>query len=197
VAGPLVLLAGVLIWHRRVDRGTLADLGLHVARWHTAVAWGLLAGLTLAVPPVVAFLLPNPSGTRLEFAEVHGIERRALLVRLLVTTPLLVALVEEVAFRGFLFRRFQQALPGHPVAALVLSSLAFALWHVTVNLRTLDETNVSAGVVPLPLAIAAGLLGVFVAGLVFGGVYQRTGSLVAPLLAHWLVDVAMLLALSA
>ena len=195
VAGPLALLAGVLGWHHRVDGGTPTDLGLHRARWRTAVVWGLLTGLALAGPPILAFLLPPPSGMRLEFAEVRGIDRHALLIRVLVSTPLLVALVEEVAFRGFLLHQFRRALPGQPLAALTLGSLAFALWHVTVNLRTLDETNVAAGVVPLPLAIAGGLIGVFVAGLVFGGVYQRTGNLLAPFVAHWVVVAAMLLAL--
>ena len=180
VAGPLAPLAGVLGWHRGVDGGTPADLGLHCARWRTAGAWGLLAGLALAVPPLLAFLLPLPSGLRLEFAEVRGIERHALLFRVLVTTPLLVVLVEEVAFRGFLLHQFRRALPEQPRAAVALGSLAFALWHVTIILRTLGETNVAAGVAPLPLAIACGLIGVIVAGLVFGGVYRHTGNLLAP-----------------
>jgi membrane protease YdiL (CAAX protease family) len=127
---------------------------------------------------------------------VRGIDRHALLLRVLVTTPLLVALVEEGAFRGFLLSQLQRALPGRPRAALALSSRAFALWHVTVHLRTLDETNVAAaGLVPRPLAVAGGLVGVFVAGLILGGVYQKTGSLVAPVLAHWLVVAALLVAL--
>lgn len=91
--------------------------------------------------------------------------------------------------------QLRRALPGRPRAAVALGSLAFALWHVAVNLRTLGETNVAAGAVPLPLAVGAGLLGVFVAGLVLGGVYQHTGNLLAPFLAHWVVVAAMLLAL--
>jgi membrane protease YdiL (CAAX protease family) len=121
-----------------------------------------------------------------------------LLVRVLFTTPVLVAFVEEVAFRGLLQRKLQRALPTRPLAAITLSSLSFALWHVLVNLRTLQQTNVlSARLAPLPLAVAGGLLSVFAGGLVFGGLQHRTGSLAAPVLTHWLVDALMLLALYA
>ncbi len=69
---------------------------------------------------------------------------------------------------------------------------------MTVNLLTLGETNVtSAGLAPFPLAVLGGLLGVFVAGLVFGALSLHTGGLAAPWLAHWLVDALMLLALAA
>jgi membrane protease YdiL (CAAX protease family) len=195
VAGPLALLCGVLAWHLRVDRGTLADLGLHQGQWRAALAWGAAAGIALAAPPVLALLLPLPGGLSLQLAEVSGIGRPVLLLRVLVTTPVLVALVEEVTFRGFLQGKLERALPGRPRVALVLGSLSFALWHIVVNQRTVGATNVAEmGLVP-PLAVAGGLVGVFIAGLVFGGVYQKTRSLVAPVLAHWLTDAALLLAL--
>ena len=134
----------------------------------------------------------------MRFAEVDGLGRRALLRRLLVTTPVLVAFAEELAFRGFLQGRLQRALPGRPGLAVAVSSLAFALWHVAVNVRTLRATNVvSAGLAPLPVALAAGLLAVFGGGLVFGALYRRAGSLVGPVAAHWLVDAVLLLALAA
>ena len=81
--------------------------------------------------------------------------------------------------------------------ALVLSSAAFALWHVTVNLLTLGRPTSPAPAWPLSLWPCWGLLlGVFVAGLVFGA-SPYTRGLGAPWLAHWLVDALMLLALAA
>jgi membrane protease YdiL (CAAX protease family) len=195
---PLGLVAVVLAWHWRVDRRGLAELGLHGQGWRRGAAWGAAAGVAMAVPPLVYFLLPGPAGAPLRFDEVQGIGPDALLRRLLVTTLVLVALVEEVVFRGFLQGKLGRALPARPWAAVVLSSLAFAIWHVGVTLRTLQQTNVgSAGFMPVApaLALVWGLLAVFVAGLVFGALYQRTGSLTAPVLAHWLVDALMLLAL--
>ncbi len=196
VAGPLALVAAVASWHRWVDRGTLPGLGLHRQGWRRGLLWGTLAGAILAVPPLLFFLAPYRRGTTIRFDEVSGIGRRALLHRLLVTTPILVALAEELAFRGSLQGRLQRVLPGRPVATVTLSSLSFACWHVAVNVRTLQATNVVSGVaIPLPVALAGGLLGVFAGGLVFGGLYHRTGSLVGPVAGHWLVDALMLLAL--
>lgn len=199
VAGPLSVLGLVLFWHRQIDGLLLAAVGLHTRHWRRGLAWGAVAGAVMAGPPLLYFLLPGPTGTALQFEEVRGMALGSLLVRLLLTTPVLVALVEEVAFRGFLQGKCQRALPTRPCAALAVSSLAFALWHMAVNLRTLQQTNAtSAGVLPLtlPLALAGGSLGVFAAGLVFGSLYRQTGSLVAPGLAHWLVDALMLLTLS-
>lgn len=194
VGGPLGLLALAIGWHCWGDRRRLAALGLHRRGWRRGVAWGVMAGAALAAPPI--FWFRRPGGAPLFVAELDGVALRAFLVRLLVTTPVLVALVEEVAFRGLLQGKLQRALPGRPATALALNNLAFAAWHVTVNLRTLRGTNVlSAGLAPLPLALAAGLLAVFAGGAVFGALRRRTGALVAPVLAHWLVDALLLLAL--
>jgi membrane protease YdiL (CAAX protease family) len=198
VAGPLVLTAVVLAWHRLVERGPLHDLGLHRRRWRGDLLCGALAGLLMGAPPLLFFRPPGGRREGVRFAEVDGIGRGALLRRLLLTTPILVAGAEELAFRGFLQGRLRRALPGRPVLPVVISSLAFALWHVAVNVRTLRATNVvAAGLAPLPVALAAGLLAVFAGGLVFGALHGRAGSLVGPVAAHWAVDAVMLLALGA
>lgn len=70
-------------------------------------------------------------------------------------------LFEELVFRGFLFGSFKQRLG--PWAAVLLSSLLFAACHVY---------------------SASGTLGVLLAGLIFGFIRLRTGSLAASFLAH-------------
>lgn len=198
IAGPVLLSGALLAWHRLVRGGSLQDLGLSRGRWRADLSLGVLGGVALALPPLVFFRRAGPRAPGVSFAEVEGIGRRALLLRLLVTTPILVAFSEELAFRGFLQGRLQRALPGRPVLAVALSSLSFALWHVVVNLRTLRATNVvSAGLAPLPVAVAGGLLAVWCGGLVFGALYGRAGSLLGAVVSHWLVDAIMLLALTA
>jgi membrane protease YdiL (CAAX protease family) len=76
-----------------------------------------------------------------------------------------VAISEEVIFRGYLILRFR-ALAGNRAAALLLSTAIFSIGH---------GYEESGGV------IAVGIL-----GLVFGLVYLWRGSLLAPMVMHFL-----------
>ena len=122
---------------------------------------------------------------------------QALLLRLLLFTPVLVALVEEVAFRGLLLGRLRRTWPGRVWPALVLSSAAFALWHVTVNLLTLGDQRHQRRPGPFPSGRAGGCWASSSPGWCSGPLSLHTGGLGAPWLAHWLVDALMLLALAA
>lgn len=195
IGGPLALLAGTVCWHGAVERRPLSTLGLHRQAWQRNLCWGTAAGTALALLPALWFRLPSRRQA-VQFGEVEEIGLKAFCTRVLVITPVLVALVEEVCFRGFLQEKLCRALPGRASLAVTLSSLSFALWHVTVNVLTLRRTNVlTAGLAPLPVALVGGLASVFAGGLVFGGLHYHTRSLVAPFIAHWLVDALMLLAL--
>ena len=93
---------------------------------------------------------------------------------------------EELAFRGYFQSRLNQAF-GRPVrlfgiqfgAGLIIASLLFGLWHV--------ENTYDPAVGVSSLAWGWGLW-TFVAGLFFGVLREKTGTLVAPGLAHGLPD---------
>ena len=154
------------------------------------LALGVGAGIALAALPAMWFRLPGRAPVRA--AELRLTFPR-FLFRVFVVTPLLVAVAEEAAFRGFLQERLHRAFPRRPALSVVLSSLSFAAWHVAVNVRTLRQTNVVAsGAASLPLALLGGLGAVFAGGLVFGELYRRTRSVLAPITAHWVVDALML-----
>ncbi len=78
---------------------------------------------------------------------------------------IVVAVSEEVIFRGYLIRRFA-AISKNPAAALVLSSFIFALGH------GYQRTG--------------GIVGVGILGLVFGAVYLWRKSLIAPIVMHFI-----------
>ena len=80
---------------------------------------------------------------------------------------IVVAVSEEVIFRGYLIRRFK-ALSGNPVAALFLSTAVFAMGHGYER--------------------SGGVLGVGVLGLIFGAIYLWRKSLVAPMVMHFIQD---------
>jgi len=111
----------------------------------------LLRAAGLSVPQAApSYLVPSESGSQLALA----------LVLLVV-----VAVSEEVIFRGYLIRRFT-ALFQKPVFALALSSAVFAIGHGYEK--------------------AAGVVGVWILGLVFGAVYLWRRSLVAPMVMHFI-----------
>jgi len=107
------------------------------------------AGLSVpeAPPP---YLVPSESSFQIALA----------LVLLVV-----VAVSEEIMFRGYLIRRFT-ALFRKPVAGLALSSAIFAIGHGYER--------------------SGGLVGVCILGFIFGAVYLWRRSLVAPMVMHFI-----------
>ena len=80
---------------------------------------------------------------------------------------IVVAVSEEVIFRGYLIRRFT-AVTRNPVVALLLSSVVFAMGHGYER--------------------SGGAIGVGILGLIFGTVYLWRGSLIAPMVMHFIQD---------
>jgi membrane protease YdiL (CAAX protease family) len=89
-----------------------------------------------------------------------------------VLSLLVIAPVEEFLFRGVIQGRLRAALD--PVGATVLAGAAFALFHVyPVALLS-----------PPPLVVLHMATYYTVMGSIFGLVYHRTGTLVAPVVVH-------------
>ncbi|HTW63481.1 MAG TPA: CPBP family intramembrane glutamic endopeptidase [Bryobacteraceae bacterium] len=109
------------------------------------------AGLSAPATPLPKFL--TATGTA-----------QMILAAVLVTV---VAIAEEVIFRGYLILRLTE-VTGSTVAAILVSSVIFATGH---------GYEGTAGVVTV------GFL-----GLAFAMVYVRTGSLTAPIVMHFLQD---------
>ena len=108
-----------------------------------------------------------------------------------VVIPLGTVLFEEVAFRGVLWglvRRSWGAL-----AATVVSSGLFGLWHVLPSLR-LHRVNpkvadlVGSGPGGQVAAVAGAVVFTAAAGVLLCELRRRSGSLLAPIALHWTVD---------
>ena len=100
---------------------------------------------------------------RPSFLVVGGLKQ--LVLALTIVT--VVAVVEETVFRGYLMLRFEAAT-GSPGAAVISSSLVFALGHGYEGM--------------------AGAISVFVLGVVLALLYLWRRSLVAPIVIHFLID---------
>ncbi len=184
--GLTVALAGIAAWAAMTAR----EVGLARTDVRRGLRWGGLAaavivagyGVAWLVPAVVSALAPSTSGTA------------SVLVTVFLVIPLTTVLPEELAFRGVLLGLLDRTVP--PGTATLISSGAFGLWHVLAARGGGGATTVasdSLGGVVGPGA-AGGLLvpGTVVvtalAGLVFCWLRRRSGSLVAPMLAHWALN---------
>ncbi len=119
----------------------------------------------LAALPILGFAGPVPPGV---MRQVFG----------LIAVMGLVALAEEIAFRGLIL--FALDRMAGPIVAIAGSALLFAAYH-TVNLiggRGLD-------------AVAGQMLGSSLLGVALGGLAWRTGSITLPVALHWHVNVLL------
>ena len=166
---------GVIVWVVRVRGGQpLSVLGLRRLGWRSAGSataafvlsifalslWTLLWALALRELGVAPDLQDLVHIFR---DEIDG--RRLVSVACLITAGVLIAPIsEEFVFRGFLYPWLRRHLG--VVSAAVISSLLFAVVHFNVT----------------------SLLPLFVMGCILAGLYQRSGSLGAPILFHALFN---------
>jgi len=120
---------------------------------------------------------------------VAAASRRELFWRALVAIPVGTAVYEEVLFRGVLLgladRRWGAS------TSTVATSLAFGAWHILPTIAD-HESRPSAASVPLAVEVAGTVAATAVAGLAFTRLRRRSGSLLAPILVHAVVNVATL-----
>lgn len=172
----LVIVCGIalpLVWGR-VTRDWAA-MGFTRQRLGQALAWGLGAGL-------VGVLYITLSAQKDPFPELT-----LLGLQLAIGIPLAILILspfQEFFFRGWLQSRFEVSL-GRWIGLLV-TALGFALWHLLPPFTgsptsTLDVTSIESILTTLGM------------GLLFGYIFQRTRSIVAPWLAHTFWIVALIL----
>jgi uncharacterized protein len=195
VALGAVPAALMYVWGRHVVALSAQELGLtrHGALRSTGI--GLLVGLALALPAVLFLYAPPLVGHPVTHAPLGSLTPESLLWRAFVWMTLDTAAPEELAFRGVLLaallRRF--AVP----RAVVLSAVAFTLWHAVIVTRTLGVTNLATEPLFLTLGFVGSFASVFVGGIIFAVVRLRTGHVLGSIGAHWAFNAVLLLGLYA
>ena len=167
---------------------TAADLGLAHSAWPAGLRWGAAAAALVAAAYAVAYLLVP---VRQALPEGEGGLGRAALWAVLVVIPLGTVVPEELAFRGLLL-----ALLGRGrgvLAATLLSSGLFGLWHVVAALgggaaNAAITEMVGGDAAGTAVRVAVTVVSTSVAGVVLCWLRLRSGSLLAPVLAHWTVN---------
>lgn len=189
----LLLTAGVLLAVRSAGIGP-AELGLARATLASGLRWGggavVVIAAVLATAVALADLLPGVGSLLAD--ERADLEGTALAAAVLVRIPLGTAVFEEVLFRGVLLAVLLRET--RPTPALVVGSLVFGLWHVAPTAVALELNGVAAGSPEGVGAIVGAVVVTTVAGLGFTWLRLRSGSLLAPVLAHWATNGLGLLA---
>jgi membrane protease YdiL (CAAX protease family) len=179
--------AAAMIGAARVAGTTWQELGLHAPSARRGVRGGLLAAAPIAVGAAIAVAVPS---TRRLLADerITDTTTGEAAFETLVRIPLETALSEELIFRGALLGiALSQRHGGLAVAS---SSLLFGLWHVypTIgSIRRASERGVggSGGNATSFAAPTAGVVATTaVAGAALAWLRLRTGSVIAPALAH-------------
>jgi membrane protease YdiL (CAAX protease family) len=162
-----------------------ATLGCDPGDVPRGALWG--GATAAATATVVGGLGAHPAaGARFRDARVTDASRREALWHLLVRIPLATALVEELTFRGVILGLGLRG--GATRRALLVSSVAFGLWHVGAALHP-ERTAATGDVVgqhgaTTALTVVGDVAATAVAGLGFGWLRLRSRSVLAPALAH-------------
>jgi membrane protease YdiL (CAAX protease family) len=162
---PLLCLVVYFVWR---NKEPFQSIGLTLRSWWREAIIGAVLFVPLALGMGLVGRLLRAAGLSFpqetpSFLVPSGGGQITLAFLFLVV----VAVSEEVIFRGYLIRRFT-ALTRNPIASLVLSSAVFAMGHGYER--------------------SGGVVGVGILGLVFGAVYLWRKSLVAPMVLHFIQD---------
>jgi membrane protease YdiL (CAAX protease family) len=162
---PLLCLVLYFVWH---NKEPFLSVGLTIQNgWREAAIGGVLFVPLMFGMNLVEKVLRAAGLSVLKQAPSFMVPTGAGQIALALLLLVVVAVSEEVIFRGYLIRRFA-ALLRNPVAALVLSSAIFALGHGYER--------------------SGGVAGVGILGLIFGAIYLWRKSLIAPMVMHFIQD---------
>jgi membrane protease YdiL (CAAX protease family) len=168
----LMGLAFPLLYAWQTDSWT--EMGFTRHNTLPALVWGLAAGLVSAL---VGLWVVG----RWAMAENWGME-------LLVGLPLWALLA--VPFQEFFFRAYLQTRLGNlfgKTTGLLVTLVVFTAWHTVLPIFGPGSGS------DYRLDTWPGLSGTLLAAILYGYVFQRTGNILAPWLAHTIAGVAFLL----
>lgn len=158
-----------------------ADLGLAPGRMGAGVRWGGACFALVAAGYLAAFAVPV-TRPLLADARVAGLTTGQLAYQVLVRIPLGTVVWEEVAFRGVLLTALARLMPLR--WAVAASAGVFGVWHIRPTLSALALNDLTGTPVVTGAAVLLACVGTAVAGGFLCWVRLRSGSLLAPVLAH-------------
>ena len=162
---------GLFIWIARSSQAGIESIGLSKERVKPGLKHGVLWSLALAVIALAGIGIFKVMGqSPLRFLAVPLPLDTNSIILYIIVGGLLAPAAEELFFRGFVFGFFRRYGFG---AALVISTAVFALAHMIL---------MPAGAIPFNQVVG---------GVVFALAYERSQSLVTPVMIHALGNLAL------
>jgi membrane protease YdiL (CAAX protease family) len=163
---------------------TATEIGF--TNWSRGARWGLVVTAVGLFAYVVAAVTPGLEDLFHDRRVDGGVGR--VFYEAFVRIPLGTVVVEEIAFRGALPAIFAKHMS--TFRAAVLASALFGLWHVLPSLNLADinpffEWLLGDGFAGQVAGVAIAVFGTFLAGLWLCFLRVRSGSILAPMIAHW------------
>jgi membrane protease YdiL (CAAX protease family) len=167
---------------------TAADQGLELRNVRRGVLHGLASAAPIAATAAAGLLLAPTRGLYAAERATAADPARAA-YEILLRIPLGTALPEEVLFRGALLGVLSRS--HSRVSAIAISSAVFGLWHVAPALRRIETTPALAARSTAQKAawVAVTVGATSAAGVIFALLRYRSGSVVAPWMAHTAANV--------
>jgi membrane protease YdiL (CAAX protease family) len=141
IAGSLTFVALLLVWLVRSSGASLADVGFTRANAGRSALVGAALAVAIILPVVIYFAFPIGVEGGIGYQDMEQKTWGGFLLWAGVKEPLGTAFFEEALFRGVLLAKMTQAWGAR--WALGASSLTFALWHLVISYRTIQDTNAS------------------------------------------------------
>lgn len=189
VPANLAFAAGLCGLGHAAAHASRSDLGLGLAEARSGLRVGVRSSLVSAGLVAAALAAPTTRRFFVDERVLRGSPAEAA-YEVCVRIPLATALPEEMVFRGVLLGVLSRS---HPAAtSIAWTSTLFGLWHVLPMLDTL-RSNPLGDVVPNSrlahaATVGAATLATGAAGAVFALLRNRSGSVLAPFLAHTTIN---------
>lgn len=180
IAKPLIFVVPVLWYVIKVEKKSLASLGLTTKNLFPSIYMGVGIGFLFAIQGLIANFIKNGA------FDINPIASFQQYGFLLILISLATAFSEEILGRGFLFSRFMEKTNGNLPYAAIYSSIMFALLHVPILLTSLKYQGITLVIffaTTITISLANAIL------------FKYSKSLVAPILVHlfWNMTVALYL----
>ncbi|MDD2857489.1 MAG: CPBP family intramembrane metalloprotease [Candidatus Nanopelagicales bacterium] len=170
-----------------LDGCSWTDMGLGRSSLVPGLIWGGLCIAAIAMVYLIGSLMRR---TRTAFHDerMADLSARGLFFQAMIEVPLGTVLLEEIAFRSVLFAMLARRYG--LVWAVVISCLAFGLWHVLPSIGTHEQNPALGSVVGEGrrgniLAVLLSVVTTGLSGILFIGLRLVSGSVLAPMGFHW------------